>query len=493
MVSRWLLYLPGSTSLNWEGNILLPPLPKEHIIAVGLLMTEKPTFASVIQNRGFLNLWINQILVQLSFNSLNFALIIWVFKLTDSNTAVSALLFSIFLPATLLGLFTGVFVDVIDRRKIIMVINLALSILFFSLIFLKGNYPAILTITFLVNALGQLYASAEASAIPIIVKKQQLLIANSLFSATLYSAFLVGFGLAGPLINHAGINFVFILGGIALILAFFLSMLFPSIQSTPDKEGKILTLALAKRDYSKIKEVGSFEIQQTLRLIRGKLPVLTSIVILAGVQMVTGILAVLVPGFLEKALQIKATDASYVLIIPLGLGIITGGIVLGRLGNSFIRRKLVARAILFAGLLFFLVGAAPLISPAIKYFKNPRPVSFIYQLPLSKVLIVGSFLLGIAMVSILVPSQTVLQENTPEEDRGKVFAALGAAMAGLSLVPIFISGLLADAFGTTPIFIGLGLFIMMIGLFGLKPSIFFHKDSLPDRHKQFLGMGHWEK
>ena len=213
-------------------------------------MTDKPTFASVIQNRGFLNLWINQILVQLSFNALNFTLIIWVFKLTDSNTAVSALLFAVFLPAVILGLFTGVLVDVIDRRKIIMIINLCLSLLFFSLIFLKGNYPAILIITFLVNALGQLYASAEASAIPIIVKKHELLTANSLFSATLYSAFLIGFGLAGPLINHLGINIIFILGGLVLIIAFLLSLMFPSIRSTPDKEGKRLTLALARRDYS---------------------------------------------------------------------------------------------------------------------------------------------------------------------------------------------------------------------------------------------------
>lgn len=455
-------------------------------------MIDKPSFRSVIANRGFLNLWINQILVQLSFNSLNFALIIWVFKLTDSNTAVSFLLFSIFFPAVLLGLFTGVLVDILDRRKIIMIINFSLSILFFSLIFLKGSYPAILIITFLVNALGQLYASAEASAIPIIVKKNELLAANSLFSATLYSAFLVGFGVSGPLINHLGINFVFGLGGIVLATAFLLSLIFPSIKSTPDQMGKRLIVALSKRNYAEIQKIGLFEITETIRLIRGKLLVLTSIMILAGVQMVTGILAVLVPGFLEKSLQIKATDASYIVVIPLGLGIVAGGIVLGKLGSNIIKRRLVSRAILFAGLLFFLVGVAPLISPAINYFRHPKPVPFFYQLPLSKVLVAGSFLLGIAMVSILVPSQTVLQENTPEKDRGKVFSVLGAAMSGLSLIPILVSGILADIFGTTPIFIGLGFLVILIGLFGLKPALFFKKEDLSYRVREFLGLGHWE-
>lgn len=456
-------------------------------------MEEKPTITSVIRNRGFLNLWINQILVQLSFNSLNFALIIWVFKLTDSNTAVSALLFAVFLPAVLLGLFTGVLVDIIDRRKIIMMIDFFLSLLFFSLFFFKGSFPAILIITFLVNALGQFYASAEASAIPLITKKHELIIANSLFSATLYSSFLLGFGLSGPLINHLGINLVFMLGGTILMIAFLLSTLFPSIKSIPDAQGKKLISALWQKHYSEIVRIGIFEIGQTLNLVKGKLTILTSIVILSGVQMVTGILAVLVPGFLEKSLQIKATDASYVLVVPLGVGIVIGGLILGRLGSNFIRRKLVSRAILFAGALFFLVGIAPLISPAINYFRHPRPVAFFYQPPLSKILIIGSFLLGIAMVSVLVPSQTVLQESTPSADRGKVFSVLGAAMAGFSLIPVFAAGILADMFGTTPIFIGLGTIIILVGLFGLRPSLFFRKDNLSPRVREFLGMGYWEK
>ncbi|MDO8576820.1 MAG: MFS transporter [Candidatus Daviesbacteria bacterium] len=455
-------------------------------------MADKPNFASVISNPGFLNLWINQILVQLSFNALNFTLIIWVFKLTDSNTAVSALLLAIYLPAVILGLFSGILVDIIDRKKIIMTIDFFLSLLFFSLIFLKGNFPAILVVTFFINALAQFYSPAEASAIPLVVKKNELLTANSLFSATLYSAFLIGFSLAGPLITHLGINVVFELGGGILAIAFLLSLMFPSIKSIPDTQGKKLILALARRKYSEIKEIGIFEIRETIGLIKGKLPVLTSIVILAGVQMGIGIMAVLAPGFLEKSLQIKATDASYVLIIPLGLGIVTGGIFLGRFGGRLIKRKLVSRAILFCGLLLFLVGIAPLISPAINYFKHPRPVPFIYQPPLSKVLAIGSFLIGMAVVSILIPSQTVLQENTPERDRGKVFSVLGVAMSALSLVPVFAVGILADVFGTTPIFIGLGFLVILAGLFGLSPSLFFRKRELSYRVREFLGLGHWE-
>ena len=456
-------------------------------------MAERATYTSVMKNRGFLNLWINQVLVQLSYNALNFSLIIWVFKLTNSNTAVSALLFAVYLPAVILGLFSGVLVDLIDRKKIIMAINILLAICFVSLIFFKGSFPAILIIAFLVNALGQFYAPAEASAIPLIVKKQELIAANSLFSATLYTSFLLGFGLSGPLLSNFGIDFVFALGALLLTIGFFLSLVFPSIVAPADEQGRKLIRALKKGDYRVVKEVGFGETLRTMRLIRGKLPVLTSITILAGVQMVIGILAVLTPGFLEKSLQIKATDASYVLIAPLGIWIVVGGIILGKVGEKLIKRRLVSRAILFGGILFFLVGVAPLISPAISYFRQPKPVPFFYQPPLSTILIAGSFLLGLAMVSILVPTQTVLQENTPDGARGKVYSVLGVAMSALSLIPVLISGVLADIFGTTPIFIGLGAIIILAGLFGLKPNLFFTKHQMPFKAREFFGVGHWEK
>ncbi len=457
-------------------------------------MAENPTFSSVIKNRGFLNLWVNQILVQLSFNSLNFALIIWVFSLTGSNTAVSALLFAIYLPAAILGLFAGVLVDIIDRRKIILVINFFLSLAFFSLIFLKESYPVVLLITFISSTFGQFYAPTEASAIPLVVKKNQLTTANSIFSVTLYCCFLLGFGLAGPLINHLGIDFVFGFGGAALAIAFVLALTFPSIVTPPNQQGKELLLALKKGQYLAIQKVSLQEIARTMRLVKNNLPVLTSIGILAGVQMVIGILAVLVPGFLENSLRIKATEASYVVVIPLGLGIVAGGFILSKLAHRFIRRSLVGKAVIFGGLLFFLVGNAPIISPAVKYFHHgPKALSFITQPSLSTVLAIGSFLMGIAMVSIMVPTQTVLQENTGDSDRGKVFAVLGVAMSALSLVPVFLTGILADIFGTAPIFVGLGITIMLIGFFGIKPALFLPGKILPNKMKDFLGMGHWEK
>lgn len=447
---------------------------------------------SIIRNRGFLNLWINQILVQLTYNSLNFALIVWVYQLTHSNIAVSALLFTVYLPSVLFGLFSGVLVDVLDRRKIILAINFLYMVLFFSLIPFKGNFWIILIITFLINTLTQFYTPAESSTIPLITKKNQLLIANSLFSTTLYISFLLGFGLSGALINFFGIDFIFAGGGVVLAIAFLLALKFPRIINKTDKTGLKLLKAINKRDLVECAKFAKFEISQTMRQVRGNLPVLVAICILASVQAVIGVLAVIVPSFLEQVIGIKATDASYVMVIPLGVGMVLGAFLIGKLGYKFPKRRIVGVSILLSGLLLLLVGISPLISPVIKYLHVNRPLPFFYQPSLATILAVGSSLLGLMIVGIIVPSQTVLHENTPEQVRGKVFAVLGATMAGVSIAPVVFTGVIADIFGTMPIFIGMGGTIAILGLLAIKPSFFFKEKTLPFKLKSFLGLGHWK-
>jgi MFS family permease len=455
-------------------------------------MASETSFASVIKNRGFINLWANQILVQLAYNSLNFALVIWVFKLTDSNTAVSALLFAIYLPAVILGLFAGVIVDSIDRRKIIILVDLLLAILFFSLIFTKNYYPAILITAFLINTLSQFYTPAESSAIPLLVKKEQLLSANSLFITTLFVAFLLGYGLAGPILAFWGINYVFIMGSVSLVIALALASRFPPIRTPVDATSRQLVEGIKGFRVMEVREVVNMEIKKTLGMVRGKLPVFASIMILSGVQAVIGILGVLIPSFLERIIKISATDASYIVISPLGAGMILGALTIGKLGQKIPRRQLVGSGIILAGALFLLVGIMPLVSPAIAHIPK-EPFAFIHQPSLSWTLGIGSFLLGAALVSVMIPSQTVLQENSPKEDRGKVFSVLAVAMAGLSLIPVLFAGILADIFGTMPIIFAIGGLIGSIGLFVLKPDFFFEEHHLPHHLREFLGLGHWAK
>lgn len=456
-------------------------------------MQKENSFIETIKNKGFLNLWINQIFVQLSYNALNFALILWVFHLTNSNFAVALLLVATYFPPIIFGLFAGILTDLTDRKKMIMWINILLAGCFFLLIPFTESFVAILLITFIINSLAQFYAPAESSAIPLIVPKNQLLVANSLFSITLFGSFLVGFGIAGPLMNLLGIDYTLAIGGITLLLAFGLTFLFPTIKNKRDIEGLKLAKAIQKRDYTQVIRFGKQEIRDTLDLIRGKLTVSTALVILASIQVAIGIFAVIIPGFTEHELHIEAEGLSQIIFIPLGIGMVLGGILVGRFGKYFAKRTLISRAILVAGTLLFGLGISPFIMPLIEHFPRRVPRPYFHQTSTSTIIALGSFLLGLAMVSIVVPAQTVLQENTNETMRGKIYAVLGVLNAAFTIIPVVLVGALADLVGTLPIFLLMGSVTILIGVFAVRPQFYFERSALPKRILEFLGLGHWEK
>ncbi|KKR80915.1 MAG: Major facilitator superfamily [Candidatus Daviesbacteria bacterium GW2011_GWA1_41_61] len=458
-------------------------------------MSEKPTYLAVISNRGFRSLWINQILVQLAYNTLNFALIVWVFKLIDSNLAVSALMLSIYLPAILFGIFAGVFVDVTDRKKIIILIDLLLAVSFVLFIFIKGSFLLILINTFFINTLAQFFMPSESSSIPMLVGKKQLFLANSLFSLTLYASFMLGYSVGGPILNIFGINTIFFLGAGMLAIAFLLAQNLPSIvaSSVEKKFGKNITWS----NLQKMVKVTKEEASETFRFIRGRLNIATAIALLSGIQGVVGILAVLMPSYLERVLRIHATDSSYFVMLPLGLGMVSGSLIVGRLFYNRPKRQVVIPAILGAGIIFLLIGAAPLIariaqSPELplhltrlRYFFKVPSISFWFA--------AGAYLLGLFTVSVIVPCQTVLQENTHEKNRGKIFAVLGVIMTSVAALPVVLAGGLSDVFGTAPILFTLGVLVVALGLIARYPDFFFQETHLPKRVREFLGFGHWEK
>ena len=457
-------------------------------------MKDRPTFASVILNRGFRFLWLNQILVQLAYNTLNFTLIVWVFKLTESALAVSFLVMAMYLPAVLFGIFAGVFVDITDRRKVIIVIDFLLALSFLLFILIKGSYSLILLNTFFINSLAQFFVPAEGSSIPMLVNKKQLIIANSLFSLTLYGSFMIGFSLAGPLLNFFGINYVFYLAFGAMFLAFISAQFLPTIK-VANIHAKYNNL-LSFRNIRKIVNITFKEATETWQFIRGNLAVAVAIGLLSAIQGIIGSLAVVMPSFMEKVLRIHATDTSYFVMVPLGLGMVVGALIIGKWAHNNPRRSVVIPSIVAAGVIFILAGLIPSIAEILQASdlssKIPHPRYFFRVPTLSATYAIGAFLLGLVAVGIIIPSQTVLQENTNTRNRGKIFAVLAVIMYAISAVPVLLAGLLADLIGPSAIFLGMGVVVFIAGVIALRPNQFFRERYLSDRIRAFLGLGHWQ-
>ena len=150
-----------------------------------------------------------------------------------------------------------------------------------------------------------------------------------------------------------------------------------------------------------------------------------------------------------------------------------------------------------AGILLFLAGVMPIIAHIFQaadlptYLTKPR---YFFKAPsLSTLFAIIAYLTGICTVSVIIPCQTVLQENTTLQNRGKIFAVLAVVMTSFSAVMAVLAGVLSDIFGVIPLLIFLGILIMVIGYLVMHPQIFLRENWLPFSVKEFLGLGHWEK
>ncbi len=178
-------------------------------------------FLPVFKNPNFLALWAGQVFCQLAdkvYLVLMIALINSQFQASDQSISgwVSALMMAFTIPAVLFGSVAGVFVDRWSKKVVLVASNIwrgILVLLIPTLLWLTHDWQPvgvlpvgfliILGVTFLVSTLTQFFAPAEQSAIPLIVKEQDLLSANSLYTTTMMASVIVGFAVGEPVLALA--------------------------------------------------------------------------------------------------------------------------------------------------------------------------------------------------------------------------------------------------------------------------------------------------
>src|SRR6266704_4852913 len=101
-----------------------------------------------LQVRPFLFLWLSEVFALIGFNMTNFLLIIVAYALTGSNTAVSGIVVAFTLPAILFGIVAGVFVDRMDKKKVLFATNFIRAVLLLILVIFHSNLVVLYIVTF---------------------------------------------------------------------------------------------------------------------------------------------------------------------------------------------------------------------------------------------------------------------------------------------------------------------------------------------------------
>jgi MFS family permease len=414
-------------------------------------------FLPVLKNPNFLALWAGQVFCQLAdkvYLVLMIALINSQFQASDQSISgwVSALMMAFTIPAVLFGSVAGVFVDRWSKKVVLVASNIwrgILVLLIPSLLWLTHDWQPvgvlpvgfliILGVTFLVSTLTQFFAPAEQSAIPLIVKEQDLLSANSLYTTTMMASVIVGFAVGEPVLALAdglwtqlggsgGLGKEILVGGSYAIAGLILFLLQTNEKPHPP-ETEFPHVFSDLRD-------GLRYLQENHRIRNALLQLIILFSVFAALTVLAVRMAEIIPNM-------KASQFGF-LLASAGVGVALGATILGQFGQRFSYKQLSFWGCL--GMAASLIGLS------------------LFTTQLLPVLLFIA-LVGVFGALVGIPMQTAIQTETPPDMRGKVFGLQNNVINIALSLPLALAGVAETFIGLKAVFFTLAAIVLIGGLF----------------------------
>lgn len=431
-------------------------------------MTDSPEPAGpVLGNRGFLKLWMAQLVSQTAQNGLMYTLLVLITARTESGVIGSVLVLSFMLPAVLLSLFAGVLVDRWPKRTVLVGTNLIRVAICAAYLALDQNVAALILLTLLFSSVSQFFGPAESSTIPMLVPRRQLISANGLFQLTLTGSQFMGMVILSPiLLKLGGSNLFFIGAAVLYVAAAALVATLPKNIEPPLVKEKLNSMGL-------VRAIGR-DVSLTLRVIRGDPLSLLALVQLTMSSSLSMLFGLLVPRYVLDVLDVSPDNAVFV-FAPVGVGAVLGLRALPWLTRVLRKPEIVtiglfgtAAALVALGSVEFVAraleesGAGELISE----FDEPRfgtlTLSVLVLLTMATAVPVG---FTYALVNA--PAQTVIHERAPADMRGRFFGTQLMLANLASLVVLLLVGVLIDAVGVISVLFLYAPVVLVVAIYGV--------------------------
>ncbi len=152
-----------------------------------------------------------------------------------------------------------------------------------------------------------------------------------------------------------------------------------------------------------------------------------------------------------------------------------GILLLNNYGKYLPRRRVIEGALITLGVMLGMLSVAGPISRLLQRADEAsRLVDLSALTSLLAIVVFIAFIAGVAYGMVAIPSQTQLQEDLPEEVRGRVFGILNMIVSVSSFLPIIIVGPLSDFVGTSAILLVVAIAVLAAGI----GSVFFRDPSI---------------
>ncbi len=385
---------------------------------------------ALLRRRDFALLWTGGLISIAGDWMLIVALPIHVYRLTGSTGATSLAVAMETLPRLLLGSVAGVFVDRWDRRRVIVVANLLLTLTLLVLV-LPGateHVAIVYGVAFTAAMLAQFVSPAEHALLPSLVDVADVLAANALNGLNNNLARLLGPPLGGVIAALWGLRGVGLLDALTFLAA---ATLVAAIAATPRHR--------SMRDTAPALVAGAGpwcaawnEWRDGLGVVRRQATVTVVFGIVAVTSVGEGVFGVLLVVWIARVLDGGAAEYGWLMSAQAAGGLI-GGALTAAVARAMPLPWLLGLSAIAIGLVDLLIFNYPRIVPGIV----PGLILFV--------------VVGLPASWFFTTQTTLLQQGVSDTYRGRVFGTLGTTGALMNVLGTLLAGLLGNRIGVVAV------------------------------------------
>src|SRR5260370_4286845 len=375
------------------------------------------TLKTILQHRPFRTLWLAQFVsIFGDFLALFGVINLITFTWHGSAVQVTAVTIAYALPLAVIGPVAGVFVDHWNPKLVMISSDLIRAVLILLLTF-ATDARQICTIFALLSTVSSFFAPAQSVTLRTLVRMEGLLAANALMAQAFYVVRLVSPAAAGILILGFRERACFYLDSASFVFSAFMIASLTVLRTTRAPGEK--TLRSLTQDFL----AGN-------RFIFTHSGLAFVFIAMAMAMFVLSSFSPLISIYIRDSLK-AGTFWFGIISSTVGIGLIAGTQLVTRIVRSRSKSHVV-----LCGLLALGVGAAVL-----GLFRN---------IPMAAL---STFTMGFAVAFVLVPAQTMSQQETPPAMIGRVSSSFMSLISFAQVFGLLLSGVLAQRLGIRPLFL----------------------------------------
>jgi MFS family permease len=385
---------------------------------------------AVLRRRDFSLLWFSGLISVAGDWVLRTALPYYVYVATGSTFATAGMTAAELAPAILLSSFTGVFADRWDRKRVLVVANLLQAGIVASLLLVGEGWLWVVYVAAALQSTAQAFSQpAEAALLPSLVPREQLVQANALNVLNNRLGRLAGIPLGAALLSWSGLHLVVVVDVLSFLIA--AALVAPIV--APVRAVETGTEPEEPRFWR--------EWLVGLRVVRDDRTIAVLFLVFGlmtfGGTMLDPLYVPWIRDVLDEGIGVVA-----LLDVTSSIAGIGGSLLVGALGSRLPARTLIGWGSLIAGVLLLVKFNVPVLGLAVALTA------------------IG----GMTAVASAVGVETLAQERTPENLRGRVFGSLQASIWLMSLLGAMVGGILGEVVGVLP---AINLASVLVGISGV--------------------------